>query len=78
MMDRTALEADILAALKAHAILLPLISELNAAQRHGNLDRIGNAAYDAQAAGETLIACLSNVFAGAADLSAAIFDQGLP
>jgi len=78
MTDRPTLEAAIVASLRAHAALSPLIAELNAAQRHGNLDRIGNAAYDAQAAGDILTACLSTVFAGAADMSADLYDNASP
>ena len=78
MTDRLTLEAAILASVRAHAALSPLMAELSAAQRHGNLDRIGNAAYDAQAAGDILTACLSTVFADAADLSSALFDKALP
>lgn len=78
MTDRRILEAAILASIRAHAALSPLMAELNAAQRHGNLDRIGNAAYDAQAVGDALTACLSTVFAGAADLAAGLHDEALP
>jgi hypothetical protein len=78
MTDRTGLEADILAAFRAHAALSAVMVELSVAQSHGNLDRIGNAAFDAQAAGDFLTAQLSNVFAGAVDLSAAAFDKALP
>jgi hypothetical protein len=77
MTDRMTLEGAILASIRAYAALAPLIAELNAAQRHGNLDRIGNAAYDAQAAGDALTARLSTVFAGAADLSAHRTDAAL-
>jgi len=77
MTDRATLEAAILASIRAHAALSPLMAELNAAQCHGNLDRIGNAAYDAQAAGDALTAYLSTVFASAADLSVDLHDKAL-
>jgi hypothetical protein len=60
--------------MRAEAALSPLLSELAAATRHGNPDRIATAAEAAMAKGDLLVDALSRAFASASDASAAAFD----
>ncbi len=75
MTPRILLDSALLDVMRAQARLEPLLTELSTAARHGNPDRIGNAAYDAQTAGDALTYALSAVFARAAELSARMFDE---
>lgn len=74
MIGNATLDATILVTMRHHTQLAPLMEELAAAQRHGNLDRVGNAAYEAQAKADALAHALSVAFAMAAELSAATYD----
>jgi hypothetical protein len=72
-----AVASTLLDAMRAYAQLQPLMIELSTAARHGNPDRIGNAAYDAQCAGDALTNALSAVFARAADDAAQTADAAM-
>ena len=74
-MTRRCLDLALLDVMRAQAALAPRLAELASAARHGNTDRVGNAAYDAQRAGDALSSALSRVFAHAAELSAALFEE---
>ena len=75
MTGRLHLDAAILDVMRAEAALGPLLAELAAAARHGNPDRIGAVANDAQVVGDRLADALSRVFARAGEVSAAMFDK---
>lgn len=62
------LTAQILTAERQYQRLGELMAELNAAQRHGNVSRIGNAIHDAEMAGFELQAALAAAYGTAWDL----------